>query len=491
MRVKYKYLFSLALVSPVELTFTAVSFATAQADIPLWPFIVSNLFFLVFLNVLGGLWIMRPIRHYFWSEGSYRDAVKRVRVIAAWSALWVGFLAAIFAYVKFTMVPQLLGWDAAMFGSSSSFTMSVIFALFFGYLTYFNIGLLQTHESPEVFSTYHLSTSDVRGRFALKIFIVIMLTAILPQWYLISEVHVLGVGEERARLMQVILVALLSVLVGILFVSRAIDQPVSVLRDGVQRYLRGETGVRLPIHSVDEFGALVSSFNDIVDRLRERLYERQVAGRLVSQHVARIATTESAAPVETSQSTEPVTTEATLVHVRLLHKEGLMALNKGEAFEAINAIWQEIDQLVDQYGGALVNVLPQSALATFNVPKESLDHARSAITFADKVARYLEDVRQTIPGCAHLAVAMGVFTGQVMVGDVVVEGIRGHVVAGEPRDLAEMLSLSAAGTEHAVLIDPSTIQQANMVGAEVAVHALSPHDDGAENAEGGVYALAS
>ena len=73
-----------------------------------------------------------------------------------------------------------------------------------------------------------------------------------------------------------------------------IIRPVHQLEEGLQRMAKGEFGVRLPVESKDEFGALARGFNDMAEHLQEsyRTLEGRVAQKThsLAEQNARLAT---------------------------------------------------------------------------------------------------------------------------------------------------------------------------------------------------------
>ncbi len=98
------------------------------------------------------------------------------------------------------------------------------------------------------------------------------------------------------RTIQLALVALAIVgSVALIYLSFLfIIRPVHQLEEGLQRMARGDFGVRLPVESKDEFGALATGFNHMAEELQEsyRTLETRVADKTQSlaQQNARLAT---------------------------------------------------------------------------------------------------------------------------------------------------------------------------------------------------------
>ena len=84
-------------------------------------------------------------------------------------------------------------------------------------------------------------------------------------------------------------VALAVGLITTLVASRAIADPVTSVRAGLERVARGDLDADVPIDDGSEVGLLQAGFNEMADGLRERERIRDMFGRQVGRDVARAA----------------------------------------------------------------------------------------------------------------------------------------------------------------------------------------------------------
>ena len=66
-----------------------------------------------------------------------------------------------------------------------------------------------------------------------------------------------------------------------------VTRPISALTGGVARVASGDLTLVLPVRSSDEMGRLTSTFNEMVEGLRQRDFIRNTFGRYVSPEVAK------------------------------------------------------------------------------------------------------------------------------------------------------------------------------------------------------------
>jgi signal transduction histidine kinase len=84
----------------------------------------------------------------------------------------------------------------------------------------------------------------------------------------------LPVDSARHRLLVIILVLLTLILVAAFFAIRYILRPVKWLNTGVQEVSRGNLKHRVPLKKSDELRDLAVAFNDMTDRIRDMLHNK-------------------------------------------------------------------------------------------------------------------------------------------------------------------------------------------------------------------------
>lgn len=78
-------------------------------------------------------------------------------------------------------------------------------------------------------------------------------------------------------------------LLATLFAAKAIADPVTSVREGLERIAHGELDVHVPVDDGSEVGLLQTGFNRMAEGLRERERIRDLFGRQVGEEVARAA----------------------------------------------------------------------------------------------------------------------------------------------------------------------------------------------------------
>jgi nitrogen fixation/metabolism regulation signal transduction histidine kinase len=86
---------------------------------------------------------------------------------------------------------------------------------------------------------------------------------------LLDNIRIIQHGNFVKRLVATCLIFMLGILVT-LFLARRYTSPINRLADGVKKVSAGDLSVTFPVESRDEIGELAESFNEMVEKLRER-----------------------------------------------------------------------------------------------------------------------------------------------------------------------------------------------------------------------------
>ncbi len=93
----------------------------------------------------------------------------------------------------------------------------------------------------------------------------------------------------RLTLTLVVLLTLLTAVYGAIFSAQRLTRPVQDLIAGTRAVGKGDFGTRLPLHSSDEMGFLVHSFNDMTKRLRRASEEAKRSRHAVERERERLS----------------------------------------------------------------------------------------------------------------------------------------------------------------------------------------------------------
>ncbi|MDA8107728.1 MAG: adenylate/guanylate cyclase domain-containing protein [Betaproteobacteria bacterium] len=198
-----------------------------------------------------------------------------------------------------------------------------------------------------------------------------------------------------------------------------------VVRDG-----RLDDVPRLPGSRIREFDDAASSFNQMVEGLRERRLMRETLGQYLPEEVAH-------GLLSAGGRLEPLEAKATVLVCDLENFTLLTdSLGPHGVVEFLNAYFQAMASIVERHKGVVTQFQGDAILAVFNVPVADAAHAANALAAALEMVR-AADAREF----AGLRVRnrIGLSTGRVVAGAVASSGRLTYTVHGNAVNLAARL----------------------------------------------------
>jgi class 3 adenylate cyclase len=231
-----------------------------------------------------------------------------------------------------------------------------------------------------------------------------------------------------------------------LLLSRSVTVQLTELREGTERVARSESGVRVPVLSIDETGALAASFNEMVAGLEERERLRDAFGAFVDPGIVdRVL----------EQGTTDLEGEEVDVSVLFLDIRGFTELaeqrSAREVVARLNDFYGVVVPLLQRHGGHANKFIGDGLLGVFGAPERVTDHADRAVLAALHIA---EAVQETFRGA--LQIGIGVNSGSVLAGTV---GGGGHVeftVIGDAVNTAARVEEATRETGDTILLTDAT-----------------------------------
>jgi adenylate cyclase len=279
----------------------------------------------------------------------------------------------------------------------------------------------------------------------------------------IIMVAIAGVADREDPSLLAATVAFLAAIgfaVGLLTIavaSRTIADPITAVRDGMERVKEGELEVSVPVDDGSEVGLLEAGFNRMAAGLRERERLRDLFGRHVGRDVAQAAL-EGDGDVQLGGEVR----EVAAVFVDLVGSTSLAARRPPtEVVAMLNDFFRIVVETVEEHGGWVNKFEGDAALCVFGAPTARPDAAgdalRAARTLHERLQRELQGVDAGIGVSAGTAVAGNVGTEQryeyTVIGDPVNEASRlCDLAKSRPeRLLASAAVVERAGAEEAAL----------------------------------------
>ncbi len=277
---------------------------------------------------------------------------------------------------------------------------------------YFRVSDFLERLCMRVFAATGANLGLFYGSFGLKIGVAMAFAAVAPLVLIAGDLA----SYTGTRMMNEIVIDLsVSVygLVALLFWAvRSLRRPLLRLDEGMRRAAEGNLGVRLPVTSNEEIGALTARFNTMVEGLRERERLRETFGKYVSESVASEMLRD--AP---DGRLEGRTAEATLMFTDI---EGFTTLSErlapSDVIRLLNEYLPRVVEPIQRHGGVVNGFIGDGLFASFNMPLAAEGHAARAIAAARDIQEALSDFR-TQDGHA-LVTRIGINTGPVVGGTI-------------------------------------------------------------------------
>ena len=254
--------------------------------------------------------------------------------------------------------------------------------------------------------------------------------------------------EKTASIALVVAVAgsIFAVLT-MVFVGRAITDPLRRLRDAQALVESGGLDAAVDVDEPGEIGLVQAGFNAMVAGLRERERMRDVFGRHVGADVARLA-------MESEFGSGGQTCEATAMFVDIIGSTALTQRKDPDAVvEILNRFFDAVVRCVGAEGGLVNKFQGDGALCIFGAPLAQDDHAARGLRAARALAHELAPL-------GDVAAAIGVSSGTVVAGNVGSSDRYEFTVIGDPVNEASRLSDEAKLHRSHVLVSDRTIHAA-------------------------------
>jgi adenylate cyclase len=234
-------------------------------------------------------------------------------------------------------------------------------------------------------------------------------------------------------------VALAAGLLATLFAARAIADPVTSVRAGLERVESGDLEAHVAVDDGSEVGLLQTGFNRMAEGLREREQIRDLFGRQVGHDVAKAA-------LRNGTRLGGEEREVGVLFVDLVGSSSMaLAMPPAEVVRLLNLFFRVVVETVEAEGGLVNKFEGDGALCVFGAPVGSEDPAGDALRAARRLA---ERLGREVP---QLDFGIGVSAGRAVAGNVGAEQRFEYTVIGDPVNEAARLSdLAKQRTERLV-----------------------------------------
>jgi class 3 adenylate cyclase len=263
-------------------------------------------------------------------------------------------------------------------------------------------------------------TPDYRGVPVLSAYGPLELDSL--RWAVLTEIDLAEANAPiRAFGRQVIVAAtatsLLVTLLALLFAS-VLTRPLRELSDSARRLGAGETGVRVTVHSADEFGELGRMFNQMAENIHT---QREQLEAQVHENQELLLNILPASAVDQRRSgDEKASRQFADVSVLFAEIIGMEEISRetGESkvMSMLGDLIEAFDEACEKYGIEKVRTIGASYLAVCGLSVSRPDHTRRVIQFAQELVRILGVFNREHKSA--LTISIGINSGPVVGGVV-------------------------------------------------------------------------
>jgi len=226
------------------------------------------------------------------------------------------------------------------------------------------------------------------------------------------------------------------------FIARRITEPLTSLLFGVQEVGKGNLNIQVPIKTHDELGVLASSFNDMIQGLREKERVTNILGKYISPEVAKKVLADKEGIALKGERRECV--------IMFTDIRGFTAMSENALPEKIVADLNEYFTLmvdvVVKYEGTLDKFIGDAVMAVWGAPvpfeDKELRGIKAALEMQSVLGQY--NKQRIDRNLSPLTMGIGLNSGVVVSGNLGSDKRTDYTVIGEEVNLASRLCSKAA-----------------------------------------------
>lgn len=247
-----------------------------------------------------------------------------------------------------------------------------------------------------------------------------------------------------------------------LIVAHSVRRPLSRIITATAAISRGELETRLGLDRGDEFGLMSRHFDKMAEGLQEREFIRATFGRYVSEDVARQLLARRDQPLLGGAEHAVTVLFSDLSSYSTICEH----LPPAQLMDMLNEYLGQMNLLIDEYQGCVIEFLGDAVLAVFGAPHVRADHApqavRCALAMLDRLTHLNEEWRRTglarcwtERGIRELKARIGVHSGRVVAGSLGGATRMKYAVIGDAVNVAARLETlnKALGTDLLISAD--------------------------------------
>jgi class 3 adenylate cyclase len=278
-------------------------------------------------------------------------------------------------------------------------------------------------------------------------------------WYivLISKGSALMAPLVRFRFYSLMggLAAVVIVFLLVRITTRAVGRSIAEISQASARVREGDYSIVLPEDRQDEIGELSRNFNRMVEGLKQRDLIQETFGRYVDKTVAEeLMKNPDALRLGGEKATVTILMSDLRDFTPLSEK-----LPPEEVIKLLNQYFARMIAVVERFKGIIVDFYGDSILVFFNgggaeVDQRALDAIKCGLEMQRDLKLFNEQNRFT--KTPQLVMAIGIHTGEVVVGNIGTESRAKYGIVGAAVNLTDRIQATASGGS--VVISEDTYQ---------------------------------
>ena len=452
--LRRRYLLRAVSAAGVDIVFTGVFVAFADA----WAYaprsIAVGLFLLLGVNALVCRRLFIPIEEYLSGRRSFEDVERRITQLPLLTAARVAMLALVMVGFR-VMAPYL--WPDATFRALPTQTLvdnvalCLLLPLFYFTYIYFVISDYLATLCGFIFERTGRNLSLFFGRYRLKLGIALLVVSLAPMTAVIIDLLSYEGEKVQFEIATDVAIGLMGVTVSVYFIWRSLLRPIRILSRAMSTVAGGDMSVRIPVTSNDEVGELTGQFNTMIEGLREREQIRETFGRYVDESVASTILQRGGNGVLAGE-----TRDATILFTDVSGFTTIAEkLPPDHLFGALNEYLETVLAPIRAHGGVVHTFIGDGLFASFNMPLACPQHASAAVRAAVDIQRAVAG-RSFGEARVPFVTRIGISTGAVIGGSVGAGQRLSFTLLGDTVNLAARLEKLNKDHGTSILVSETT-----------------------------------
>ena len=417
----------------------------------------SNLFIFVVVNLVGSVFIFKPIQTILSSNGDISLISNNVQRLPVVSAIWVISIGAFYtAFVLTTMWENLV--DPIM-ATYYTFICLYTYSIITGFCVYFVVNDYADRLKKKIYEDYNYIFPCGNGKIWHKLTLVFVIISFLPISIMIFDnliakhfqVDVQVIDSQKMVFVDGVC-SLIGIIVAIYFVTKRFTRPMSLLIKSIRKVHKGDLTIVTPVVSNDETSILTHEFNSMVKGLKEREFIRDTLGKYISEEVANLVLNQKM----------QLKGELRLATILITDIANYTTLSETQSPDAIvnmlNEYFSQVLGIIVRYNGIVNKFIGDSVFALFNVPVADQNHAQNAIQSAIEIQNLIE--KQIFPNDTELSTRIGINTGMVVAGNIGSKERMEYTVIGDEVNVAARLEQLNKQFKSKIIVGPQTYELA-------------------------------